>query len=239
MRTRPILLFTTALLFAACGRRNNLLLGRVESPLGTHTVAVTDCYRLSAPGPEQVDATAYHYMPCRDADVWIRAEELTVNGKSYGRLNPGDGVLVDHGGVSIGRSRRSEEHTSELQSLRHLVCRFLLEKKPQCGDFAADLPDEGQKLGADKQLDEFGVLDYGPELVAVYFLNEPATPEIYPLSLHDALPIYLRRPERRGPSRRCFRLSNPGSSSPYGDRKSTRLNSSHLGSSYAVFCFKK
>src|SRR5437899_4991617 len=28
---------------------------------------------------------------------------------------------------------RSEEHTSELQSLRHLVCRLLLEKKkPQC-----------------------------------------------------------------------------------------------------------
>src|ERR1039458_10684960 len=28
-----------------------------------------------------------------------------------------------------GRSWRSEEHTSELQSLRHLVCRLLLEKK--------------------------------------------------------------------------------------------------------------
>src|SRR5437899_9659229 len=27
--------------------------------------------------------------------------------------------------------RRSEEHTSELQSLRHLVCRLLLEKKNQ------------------------------------------------------------------------------------------------------------
>src|SRR5947199_2187996 len=26
---------------------------------------------------------------------------------------------------------------------------------------------------------------------------------------------------------------------PKGDRKSTRLNSSHLGSSYAVFCLKK
>src|SRR5262245_64834130 len=34
--------------------------------------------------------------------------------------------------TSSGRSsinRRSEEHTSELQSLRHLVCRLLLEKK--------------------------------------------------------------------------------------------------------------
>src|SRR5438045_8266909 len=29
----------------------------------------------------------------------------------------------------VDRIRRSEEHTSELQSLRHLVCRLLLEKK--------------------------------------------------------------------------------------------------------------
>ena len=50
---------------------------------------------------EQVEAAAYHYMPCRDADVWIRAEELSVNGKSYGRLKPGESVLVDHGVVSI------------------------------------------------------------------------------------------------------------------------------------------
>src|ERR1039458_10569197 len=35
------------------------------------------------------------------------------------------------GGVAeqAARRRRSEEHTSELQSLRHLVCRLLLEKK--------------------------------------------------------------------------------------------------------------
>src|SRR5258705_9132415 len=29
----------------------------------------------------------------------------------------------------LGEDQRSEEHTSELQSLRHLVCRLLLEKK--------------------------------------------------------------------------------------------------------------
>src|SRR5262245_66162293 len=33
------------------------------------------------------------------------------------------------GFVSVGPELRSEEHTSELQSLRHLVCRLLLEKK--------------------------------------------------------------------------------------------------------------
>src|SRR5262245_66037737 len=35
-------------------------------------------------------------------------------------------VADDHGAVGV---KRSEEHTSELQSLRHLVCRLLLEKK--------------------------------------------------------------------------------------------------------------
>src|SRR5262245_64727568 len=37
--------------------------------------------------------------------------------------------IVEHLVVVPLRDRRSEEHTSELQSLRHLVCRLLLEKK--------------------------------------------------------------------------------------------------------------
>src|SRR2546422_7006359 len=43
---------------------------------------------------------------------------------------PDDGGLVWHDGEShVGQERRSEEHTSELQSRLHLVCRLLLEKK--------------------------------------------------------------------------------------------------------------
>src|SRR5262245_63295064 len=40
-------------------------------------------------------------------------------------------TIVDTPGaeLSAAAERRSEEHTSELQSLRHLVCRLLLEKK--------------------------------------------------------------------------------------------------------------
>src|SRR5258705_5998219 len=38
-------------------------------------------------------------------------------------------VEADHLEVHLRQPRRSEEHTSELQSLRHLVCRLLLEKK--------------------------------------------------------------------------------------------------------------
>src|SRR2546429_2416330 len=36
---------------------------------------------------------------------------------------------VDSSGPPAGAARRSEEHTSELQSRLHLVCRLLLEKK--------------------------------------------------------------------------------------------------------------
>jgi hypothetical protein len=95
----PVLVLASA----ACSKSNNLLLGRVQATVGSHTVVVTDCYRTSAPGPESTAAGVYHYMPCRDADVWIRGEEVTVNGKPYGRLKPADSILVDHGVVSIGR----------------------------------------------------------------------------------------------------------------------------------------
>src|SRR5262249_62404968 len=38
-------------------------------------------------------------------------------------------LLRDHVGRDVPRDPRSEEHTSELQSLTNLVCRLLLEKK--------------------------------------------------------------------------------------------------------------
>src|SRR2546430_11110255 len=41
----------------------------------------------------------------------------------------GAGRARDDGGVAVSLSRRSEEHTSELQSQSNLVCRLLLEKK--------------------------------------------------------------------------------------------------------------
>src|SRR5256885_853865 len=84
-----------------------------------------------------------------------------------------------------------------------------------------------------------------------FFFNDTATTEIYTLSLHDALPIYSVEGGTMGPrgfgadpedtweaadtmavrrgAHDCHRV----------DRKSTRLNSSHLVISYAVFCLKK
>src|SRR5437899_4446776 len=45
------------------------------------------------------------------------------------RCEPGCGRSFEWPGLLEAHKHRSEEHTSELQSLRHLVCRLLLEKK--------------------------------------------------------------------------------------------------------------
>src|SRR2546430_17336706 len=78
-----------------------------------------------------------------------------------------------------------------------------------------------------------------------FFFNDTATTEIYTLSLHDALPIYLGwdRPGqpygRRGRYRDRCRIRRVEMLRDQADRKSTRLNSSHSQISYAVFCLKK
>src|SRR5205814_4054360 len=96
----------------------------------------------------------------------------------------------------------------------------------------------------------------------LFFFNDPAPTDIYTLSLHDALPISIRKvrtsprlPASTGSWAHASALRSSNASptgSPtrcwaryssriatFTDRKSTRLNSSHLGISYAVFCLKK
>src|SRR5207302_6259582 len=102
-----------------------------------------------------------------------------------------------------------------------------------------------------------------------FFSTSSATPHLYTLSLHDALPIFQscrktlpvtaplqkqiarRRRQRRNPPTQflprprqhppnvvvAYRRGRQLPPSP--DRKSTRLNSSHVKISYAVFCLKK
>src|SRR5258705_4721121 len=78
-----------------------------------------------------------------------------------------------------------------------------------------------------------------------FFFNDTATTEIYTLSLHDALPILAKLSSASTRSAACRATSVPARpmATPMcasrRDRKSTRLNSSHLGISYAVFCLKK
>src|SRR5438034_7330797 len=90
------------------------------------------------------------------------------------------------------------------------------------------------------------------------FSTATPTPAIYTLSLHDALPIcgdvgkhhrvlgaddrarrlVERVDGRRLAPRSVFHVVH-GHALDVGDRKSTRLNSSHTVISYAVFCLKK
>src|SRR5438477_8774172 len=80
----------------------------------------------------------------------------------------------------------------------------------------------------------------------LFFFTVTAPTEIYTLSLHDALPIFTggaraapasRVGLRSGGVRRAA-WDGPLCGTP-ADRKSTRLNSSHMSISYAVFCLKK
>src|SRR5215813_12275833 len=101
--------------------------------------------------------------------------------------------LVDHSWI------RSEEHTSELQSRPHPVCRLLLEKKKR---------DDVQLCAAIQHEKGAGAAASSPPCrdppsrlyqpvarplqlrgLQFFFFNDTATTEIYTLSLHDALPI--------------------------------------------------
>src|SRR5256885_11711048 len=79
----------------------------------------------------------------------------------------------------------------------------------------------------------------------IFFFNDTATTEIYTLSLHDALPICLPSKSRLPSDQSVIFLEAIGKRTgkraevAMPDRKSTRLNSSHLVISYAVFCLKK
>src|SRR5471030_3330466 len=124
---------------------------------------------------------------------------------------------------------RSEEHTSELQSLRHLVCRLLLEKK--------------------KNFFIFAITPYFHEVRGGYSTTAYLVAVAFVLFFF----LMIRRPPRSTlfPYTTLFRsdpfpdvdLHVTGNDDRFRprllDRKSTRLNSSHLGISYAVFCLKK
>src|SRR2546422_9609835 len=71
-----------------------------------------------------------------------------------------------------------------------------------------------------------------------FFFNDTATTEIYTLSLHDALPI-SQQFKAGIPSDFQVGTVDQRFKESFGDRKSTRLNSSHGYISYAVFCLKK
>src|SRR5690349_5360919 len=149
------------------------------------------------------------------------------------------------GAVRTNRAEyaRSEEHTSELQSRRDLVCRLLLEKKKKYKSIC------------------FLQILYFYRRILFFFLpiRRPPRSTLFPYTTlfrsspgaprtGDSSPIPRTPSSSRSTPPRTWPppTSPPGSRAPCAptapntrDRKSTRLNSSHVEISYAVFCLKK
>src|SRR6202041_3969898 len=85
----------------------------------------------------------------------------------------------------------------------------------------------------------FSAINFIMKKCCSIFFNDTATTEIYTLSLHDALPICWRPAWhtscRNLPAMKLLVRKALADR----DRKSTRLKSSHMSISYAVFCLKK
>src|ERR1039458_1964849 len=97
--------------------------------------------------------------------------------------------------IFAANARRSEEHTSELQSLRHLVCRLLLEKRePKKGHSRKfqDVHGDRHDRNHENPCGNPPAGHENPELSGLFlyfFFNDTAPTEISTLSLHAALPI--------------------------------------------------
>src|ERR1022692_4887478 len=138
---------------------------------------------------------------------------------------------------------RSEEHTSELQSPCNLVCRLLLEKKKLNHIPVAAMPRTLIRTHYDvlveRTLEESALsylaISHIMKCPIFFFLmiRRPPRSTLFPYTtLFRSVPARTRRGggNAHGPLAGFdYRL----------DRKSTRLNSSHLVISYAVFCLKK
>src|ERR1035441_10216812 len=115
------------------------------------------------------------------------------------RIAPPRGIA---GTVKLHIAQRSEEHTSELQSLRHLVCRLLLEKKKQNKRTALLTRQSAravlvETISASLLVPPVGARETSfarPSHVCslfffFFFLNNRAPPKIYPFPLPAAFPI--------------------------------------------------
>src|SRR5438045_1772123 len=120
--------------------------------LAPHDVSIL-LYLLDK-SPEQIKVQAHAHLQSRIHDIahldfgfadgmtahihvsWLhpcKVRRVTVIGDKrmavYDDTNPSEMIKIYNKGADVQADPRSEEHTSELQSLRHLVCRLLLEKK--------------------------------------------------------------------------------------------------------------
>src|SRR5258705_260045 len=203
--------------------------------------ATTEIYTLSL----------HDALPIYEEDPLLHARFDRLHAPRSAPAQARDGVDVaralarhSHATLVLG-FQRSEEHTSELQSLRHLVCRLLLEKKKQIYRCSEGLRISQCTTKTRVQIFFFLMIRRPPRSTLFPYttlFRSMKKIRFYTLDSIGYTPLDLPRLKLEtvstwlAPSRVIrTRLSSLG----FKDRKSTRLNSSHLGISYAVFCLKK
>src|SRR6266511_4007872 len=151
------------------------------------------------------------------------------------------------GSQSRRPGNRSEEHTSELQSRENLVCRLLLEKKKKNAQLGGPQRRQHGRDGQRPQLRGQVVVQslhqspawhpaeaaYSPVVFFFLMIRRPPRSTLFPYTT-----LFRSRGASAAPPHRRRHALGRGQL-PGPDRKSTRLNSSHVKISYAVFCLKK
>src|SRR6266511_1516194 len=148
---------------------------------------------------------------------------------------------------------RSEEHTSELQSRENLVCRLLLEKKKEHRSRARQGSERGRDgprasrarelpcyacllvIEAEQDLAQAHPLTYAK----FFFLMIRRQPRSTLFPYTTLFRSYMLQSYHQNAEQLEITFNKTKFDALPEDRKSTRLNSSHVKISYAVFCLKK
>src|SRR5476649_1208853 len=148
-------------------------------------------------------------------------------------------------GAPVVRARRSEEHTSELQSHSDLVCRPLPETKKPVSRMQGTVRSAGSSRtwrttpAPSMPGSTPSTTSAAGRCSAIVFLmlRRPPRSTLFPYTT-----LFRSRRESRDCRNQRGARANRREAAARGrwrDRKSTRLNSSHTVISYAVFCLKK
>src|SRR6516225_525709 len=162
-----------------------------------------------------------------------------------GRGSAGDQFCGRNSGFSR-EDRKSTRLNSSHMSISYAV--FCLKKKrfvrglPHCPAKSLDEIGFSAAIWTDNAVQsvfDHEICGFNERLETFFFYNDTPPTDIYTLSLHDALPISQKRLSFRTSKLRWSSSTAPAGWTNSRDRKSTRLNSSHMSISYAVFCLKK
>jgi len=88
-----------------------------ETDMGSHHVVVMPGSTFTHSSSSSGGGGARYEYSCGDVTVQIHNEELIVNNAKYGKLKPGDNILIDHGQVFVANQERKASPMSEEEIL--------------------------------------------------------------------------------------------------------------------------